>query len=298
MKYDFPVYRPPSESFSLIIQTTIGCPYNKCRFCFMYKDKRFSVREVEDIKEDIISAKMHHGEHVRTIFLADGNSVIMRTHQLVEILNLCYAIFPSLERVTSYGAARFILKTKTTEELEELRRAGLTRIHMGLESGDDDILSEIQKGATAHEMVKASLMVKEAGMELSQYVLLGIGGARNRERHAHATAGVLSSMDPDFIRVRTLVLKPGAPLYEDWLAGGFTLCTPLQVLKETRILLEELDVNSHFFSDHVSNFANINGRLPRDRDAMLAELEKVRKRVEGDPEYSKWLANPERFVSL
>lgn len=298
MRYDYPVYRPPSEAFSLIIQATIGCPHNKCRFCFMYKEKRFRIRPVEEIKEDITSAKMFYGDSVRTIFLADGNTIIMKTSQLLEILNFCRAMFPNLQRVTIYGAARFVLKTKTVEELRLLRKAGLSRIHMGLESGDDAVLERIRKGATAQEMIEASNMVKDAGIELSQYVLLGIGGKKDWERHAVNTAKVLNAMNPDFIRVRTLVLRPEAPLFEEAERGDFIPCIPEEVLDETRVLIENLDVTSQFSSDHVSNYANINGKLPEDKEKMLAELEKVRIRVEEEPNFRAYLVDPNRCVNL
>lgn len=298
MKYDYPVYRPPSEAFSLIIQITLGCPHNKCRFCFMYKDKKFKIRCVDDIKEDIISAKMLYGDLVRTIFFADGNSIIMKTPQLIEVLDFCYAMFPNLQRVTSYGAAKFVLGTKTVEELKELRKAGLTRIHMGLESGDDEILSRIQKGATAKEMIEASKMIKEAGIELSQYVLLGIAGKNDWERHAVRTAKVLSEMNPDFIRLRTLILRPPAPLFEAEKNGEFIPGSPEDVLNETRVIIENLNVESQFASDHVSNYANINGKLPEDKDIMLAELKKVREKLDCDPDFRAWLSDPARCANL
>ena len=240
---------------------------------------------------------MQYGDQIRTIFLADGNSIIMKTHQLVEILEYCYAMFPNLERVTSYGAAQFILKTKTVEELAELRKVGLIRLHMGLESGDDFILSKICKGSTSQEMIAASLMVKEAGIELSQYILLGIGG-EEWERHAIRTAAVLNSMDPDFIRVRTLVLKPGAPLYDDWQAGDFVQCAPNQVLEETRTILTNLGVHSQFLSDHVSNYADINGKLPEDKKRMLADLDGIIRQLEEDSEFAARLSDPNRCAHL
>lgn len=298
MRYDYPVYRPPSEAFSLIIQTTIGCPHNKCRFCFMYKDKRFSIRSIEDIKEDITSAKILYGDSVRTIFLADGNSIIMRNSQLLDVLNFCFGVFPNLERVTSYGAAKFILKTKSVEGLRELRKAGLSRIHMGLESGDDAILKRIKKGASSQEIIEASGMVNQAGIELSQYVLLGIGGSEDSKRHAENTAKVLNAMNPDFIRLRTLVLRPGAPLHDDEQKGEFSSCSPKEILDETRILIQDLNAESWFLSDHVSNYANINGKLPHDRQRMLSELEKVINRTEEDPDFRAQLADPNRCQNL
>jgi radical SAM superfamily enzyme YgiQ (UPF0313 family) len=298
MRYDYPVYRPPSEAFSLIIQTTIGCPHNKCKFCFMYKEKRFRIRSIENIKEDITSAKMLYGDSVKTIFLADGNSIIMRNSQLLEVLNFCYGMFPHLERVTSYGATKFILKTKSVDDLIQLRKAGLSRIHMGLESGDDEILRRINKGASSQEMIEASSMVKQAEMELSQYVLLGIGGSEDYQRHAVNTARVLNAMNPDFIRLRTLILRPEAPLFEDEQKGEFLSCSPEEVLEETRILIRNLDAESWLLSDHVSNYANINGKLPRDRQRMLDELDNVIKRAQEDPEFLASLSHPNRCFNL
>jgi radical SAM superfamily enzyme YgiQ (UPF0313 family) len=298
MRYDYPVYRPPSEAQSLIVQATLGCPHNKCRFCFMYKEKKFKIRSVADIKEDITTAKMMYGDLVRTVFFADGNTIIMKTPQLLEILDFCYAIFPNLERVTSYGAAKFILKTKSVEELKQLNKAGLKRIHMGLETGDDEILEKIQKGATSQEMISASRMVNESGISLSQYVLLGIGGKEGYEKHARKTAKVLSEMHPDFIRARTLILRPDAPLYEDEQNGEFIQCTPEEVLEETRLLIENLIVKSQFLSDHVSNYANINGKLPDEKDEMLAELDKVKERLKNDPDFRSRLVSPSRCYNL
>jgi radical SAM superfamily enzyme YgiQ (UPF0313 family) len=261
-------------------------------------DKKFKIRCVDDIKEDIISAKMLYGDSVRTIFFADGNSIIMKTPQLIEVLDFCYAMFPNLERITSYGAAKFVLGTKTVEELKELAKAGLSRIHMGLESGDDEILLRIQKGATAIEMIKASKMIKEAGIELSQYVLLGIAGQNDWEKHAVNTAKVLSVMNPDFIRVRTLILRPPAPLFEAEKNGEFLPSSPEDVLEETRVIIENLNVESQFASDHVSNYANINGKLPQEKDIMLAELKKVREKMDCDPHFRAWVMDSARCANL
>jgi radical SAM superfamily enzyme YgiQ (UPF0313 family) len=253
---------------------------------------------VDDIKEDIISAKMLYGDSVRTIFFADGNSIIMKTPQIMEVLDFCYAMFPNLERVTSYGAAKFVLGTKTIEELKELAKAGLTRIHMGLESGDDEILSRILKGSTASEMIEASKMIKEAGIELSQYVLLGIAGKNDWEKHAMNTAQVLSKTNPDFIRARTLILRPPAPLFTAEKKGEFIPSSPEDVLDETRVIIENLNVTSQFASDHVSNYANINGKLPQERDTMLSEVKKVREKLDCDPHFKAWLSDPTRCANL
>lgn len=298
MRYEEPVYRPPSEANSLIVQATIGCPHNRCTFCFMYKGKKFRKRPVSEIKEDIVDAGRLYGDLVRTIFLADGNTIALRTEELLEIINFCYAMFPGLERVTSYGAAKFVLRTKTAEQLVQLRKAGLKRLHMGLESGNDEVLKEICKGATAEEMVKASRMVKEAGIELSHYVLLGIGGKELWREHALDTARVLNTMNPDFIRVRTLILRPDAPLYNKLEKGEFVPVTKQELLNELRLLLENLDVKSEFYSDHVSNIVNVNGRLPEDKEMMLKKLEEKINEIRQEPRDRDWAVDAEGIRCL
>jgi radical SAM superfamily enzyme YgiQ (UPF0313 family) len=298
MRYDEPVYRPPSEANSLIIQATIGCPHNKCEFCFMYKGKKFKKRPLGEIKEDIAEAKELYGDYVRTVFLADGNTIILKTEDLLEIVNFCYAMFPKLDRVTSYGAAKFILRTKTVEDLKRLRKAGLKRLHMGLESGNDLVLESICKGATSEEMIKAGRMVKEAGMELSEYVLLGIGGQKLWKEHAVDTARVLNAIDPDFIRVRTLVLRPDAPLWKKLKAGEFVPVTRKETLMETRLLVEKLDCHSEFWSDHVSNIADVNGKLPEDKGRMLEKLDELIEKSAGEPEDREWAVDQQGIRCL
>jgi radical SAM superfamily enzyme len=169
---------------------------------------------------------------------------------------------------------------------------------MGLESGDDNVLDYMNKGANAEQMIQASKMVKEAGIELSQYVLLGLGGKNGWKRHALESAKVLNEMDPDFIRVRTLVVKDEAPLSEDLMKGDFKPSTPELLLEETQTLIENLDVTSTFTSDHISNLANINGKLPEDKEAMLKELENTRHRLESDPAFRAWVTDPLRIINL
>jgi radical SAM superfamily enzyme len=222
----------------------------------------------------------------------------MKIPQLVEILEFCYAMFPNLERVTCYGSAKFILRSKTVEELKLILKAGLKRLHMGLESGDENVLDLMNKGADADQMIEASKMVKDARIELSQYVLLGLGGKEHWKDHAINTAKVLNEMDPDFIRVRTLVVKEEAPLAEDVNKGDFEPCTPDQILEETRILIENLDVTSTFTSDHISNLANVNGKLPDDKEKMLKVLENTKLRLENDPEFRDWVTDPLRCLNL
>ncbi|HWQ61429.1 MAG TPA: radical SAM protein, partial [Negativicutes bacterium] len=281
MRYEGMVYRPPSEAGSLLIQCTIGCPHNKCTFCPMYKGTAFRIRPVADIREDLRLAQQYYGESVETIFLPDGNTVLMKTDQLAEILRYAHELFPRLRRITSYGSARFIA-LKSAAELQQLREAGLTRIHSGMESGDDVVLAHICKGATAAEIIDAGLKVKAAGMELSEYVLIGIGGRERSREHATASAAVLNAINPDFIRLRTYIPMPGTPLYDEYRRGQFGLLSPHEALRETALFIENLAVTGLLYSDHPSNFAYVNGRLPDDKAAMLAAIAELLKSPEND----------------
>ncbi|NLU50727.1 MAG: radical SAM protein [Syntrophomonadaceae bacterium] len=273
MRYEGTVYRPPSEANSLLIQATIGCPHNKCLFCSMYKGVKFRVRPVQEIKEDLLMAREYYGDWVKSVFFPDGNTIIMKTRDLVEIFTFARHLFPNLKRITVYGSARFVNK-KTVAELELLREAGLSRIHMGMESGDDTVLVKIAKGTTADEIIQAGLKVKQAKIELSEYYLVGIGGPELSEQHALNSARVLSQFSPEFIRLRTYVPSPNSPLYEMYRQGDFQLLTPHQALQEVRLLIEHLECEGSFVtSDHISNYWNITGQIPRDREHMLQEID-------------------------
>lgn len=279
MRYEGTVYRPPSEAGSLLIQATIGCPHNRCRFCGMYKDKRFRIRPLTDILDDLDQARDRYGDDIRTIFLPDGNTIVMKTASLLAILARAYENFPRLERITSYGSARF-LNLKSAEELAALRQAGLKRIHMGLESGDDETLKFMNKGTTGAQSVEAGRKVLESGMELSVYYLVGIGGRARWEEHAQASARVLNAIAPTFIRLRTYYPIPAAPLYDDLQTGRFELLSPHEALDELEILIRNLDSATLVVSDHVSNYINLTGELPRDKPELLAEIQAARGREE------------------
>ncbi len=275
MRYEGIVYRPPSEAKSLILQATIGCPHNKCRFCRMYRDRRFRIRKVSDILEDIdmAVARLHEPRRIRSVFLADGNTVIMRTSQLIEVLEYLRKCFPGLERVTSYGATQYLAK-KSPEDMKALAAAGLTRIHCGMESGDDEVLAYIRKGADADTQIRGGLNVKNAGMEVSFYVMPGLGGVEKSEQHALGSARVLSAVKPDFIRLRTFVPQLGTELAEACMRGEYTLQSPHQTLAEIRLMIENLDADgSTVTSDHFINFAPVEGLLPHDKPKMLATID-------------------------
>ena len=211
-------------------------------------------------------------EGVKTAFVGDSDSLIMKAADLVEVIAFLYETFPSLERVTSYARAKTVLR-KTPSELKQLNDAGLTRLHLGLETGDDELLTFIDKGATADEMIEAGKRVKEAGISLSEYVILGMGGQARWKEHAEGTARVLNATDPDFIRVRTLIVFPGTPLQQAVDRGEFNQLSSDEVLREERLFIELLDVNSEFVSDHVSNYVSINGKLPENKREMLSQLD-------------------------
>jgi len=199
----------------------------------------------------------------------------MKTDDLVQIFEFARSIFPRLERITVYGSARFVDK-KSLDDLKRLREAGLTRIHMGMESGDDVTLERVRKGTTSEQIIRAGTKVREAGIELSEYYLVGVGGLERTVEHARESARVLSAINPDFIRLRTLVPIPNTPLWEEYQEGRFQLLSPHQALEEIRLLLQELDVDgSWIVSDHISNYWNINGQLPGDRETMLAEIDRA-----------------------
>lgn len=279
--YDFPPFRPPSEANSLLLRVTRGCPWNRCTFCSMYKTVKFEIRDLEEVQSDIEVAKELYGDRIRTVFIGDSNSLTVKAEILVEVLRSLYSSFPHIERVTSYARAKTLAK-KPIEDLERISQAGLTRLHVGLETGDRDLLKEIQKGATPEEMVEAGKKAKRAGFEYSLYVLLGIGGEENWERHAKGTAEVLNQIDPHFIRVRTFIPQPGSCLCDAMTAGRFQLPTPETILKETKLLLEGLQVTSEFLSDHVSNLLPLHGKLPGEKERMVQMIDDALNRLNGD----------------
>jgi radical SAM superfamily enzyme YgiQ (UPF0313 family) len=260
--YELPPIRPPSEAYSLLIRVMRGCPWNYCTFCPVYKGfpRKDTVRSVAEVRGDIdeIRAEVDH-LHLRgyqgeptTAFLADSNAIVIKTEDLTEIVRYLYQAFPSLERVTSYGRAKTVL-SKKSEELEKLREAGLTRLHLGLETGDDEVLGRVKKGATAQEMIEAGRKAKEAGFELSEYVMPGLGGKGASRQHVQGTARVLNAIDPHYIRVRSLMLVPGTPLWDEYAAGEFAPLSRYEILAEIGALIDALDVTSRVCFDHIAN---------------------------------------------
>jgi radical SAM superfamily enzyme YgiQ (UPF0313 family) len=288
--YELPPFRPPSEASSVLLRVTRGCPWNRCKFCGMYKNMKFERRRVEDVKSDIKRAREIYGKDVRRIFIGDSDSIILKD-ELQDILNFLHDNFPNLERVTSYGRAATILR-KDVEELKMLSEAGLKRLHVGLETGDAELLEYMQKGATPQQMIRAGKKVKESGISLSEYVILGLGGSMRSEQHAINTARILNEINPDFIRVRTLHPLPNTQLWELAMKNEFEILPPIDVLREEKLLIQNLDVGSHFVSDHISNYLIVDGKLPEDRNGMLEFLEITIDSLERVPEIEKDILQP------
>jgi radical SAM superfamily enzyme YgiQ (UPF0313 family) len=272
MRYEGPIYRPPSEADSLLIQATIGCPHNKCTFCMVYKNgPRYKVRDVKDIKADILKARDIYGDHVRTLFFPAGNTIAMKTGDLCDILKFANETFSTLERITVYGSSQYIHK-KGPEGLKRLADGGLSRIHVGLESGDNIILKRIKKGTFNKEQIEAGRWVIEAGIELSLYVVLGIGGKDRTDAHARETARVLNEIVPDFIRLRTFVPKINTALLKEVQNGSFQMLSPHEVIQEAALLIKELQATSYLTSDHYTNYINLEGRLPEEKKRLLDRI--------------------------
>lgn len=277
MRYDSDLlYRPPGEWKSYLLQCTIGCSHNKCTFCGMYKDKKFRIRPVEEILEDIDMALDYYGPGMERVFLMDGDAVIMKTDDLLRILNKLYATFPKLEKVTVYAGPKSTL-SKSMKELKALRAAGMSRAYLGVESGSQAVLDFIHKGCTTREMLQAGKNLVEAGVDLWVTVILGMAGAGGDwEEHILSTANMINEMKPRHLSAMTFAPAKGTPLGEDVLAGRFTVASPDQILEECRLLIEHLDVDPlHFTSNHASNYLPLKGGLPEDREKFLAVIDQA-----------------------
>ncbi len=306
--------RPPSEAHSLLIRITRNCPWNRCTFCPVYKEKKFSIRPVEHIKKDIDSVCRHveklqkmsdESGHIsqkdirqvaekvepdelhafnaalswilggmKSIFIQDANSLIIKPADLVEILKYLKKRFSQVERITSYARSHTVARIKDTD-LKAIKEAGLNRIHIGLESGSNQVLKMVKKGVTKETHIKAGIKVKKAGIELSEYVMPGLGGRKYSEIHALETADALNRINPDFIRLRTLAIPNGLGLYEDYMKGDFEKCTDIMMAKEILLFLEMLaGITSVVKSDHILNlFEEVEGVLPDDREYMTGVIQ-------------------------
>ena len=274
MRYEGMIYRPPSEAYSLIVQVTIGCSQNRCIFCSMFKEKRFRIRKVEEVLEDLQDARNKY-RYVEKIFLADGDALICKMTDLEAILHFIKDQFPECKQVTLYGSPRSILM-KQQEDLDKLRELGISMIYMGLESGNDEVLTYMKKGVTSQEMIEAAQKVKQAKIRLSVTAISGLGGRRLWKEHAKDTGLVLSQMKPDYIGLLTLMIEEDLPLADKIRSGEFELLNPYDILIETKEMLKYMDCPDCIFSsNHASNYVNLRGTLNQDKEAMINLLDEA-----------------------
>ena len=273
MEYEGIVIRPPSEADSLILQVSLGCSHNKCTFCPTYKGRRFRIKELAQIKEEI--DEMAGYGPFRRVFLADGDALIIPQPKLLAIFDCLNEKISGLRRVGIYGNAKSILR-KSVEELKELRDRKLGIVYLGVETGDPALLEKIRKGATYDQLVEAGRRVKEAGIHLSVTVLLGLAGAGDGQKHALATANILSAIDPDFASALTLMVVPGTPLHEDMQAGRFQVPSLFELLEELGTIVANSNFSRCYFtSNHASNYLPIKARMPKDKEAVVKLIQKV-----------------------
>lgn len=308
--------RPPSEATSLLIRVTRNCPWNKCAFCHTYRGTKFELRSVDDVKsdiqamkdiaDDVIGLSLQWGEGGtinknvlrriynsgdyndfiysvtawlyfggENVFLQDANSLILKTTDLLSILEFLKEKFPKIKRITSYCRSHTAAR-KTVDEFNQLKHAGLSRLHIGMESGSDDVLSLIRKGVTAADHIKAGRNIKEAGIELSEYIMPGLGGRKLTREHALETARVINAIRPDFVRLRTLHVVPGTGLDELMKTGEFERLSDDGILEEIKLFIETLDLEGTYLaSDHILNLLEeLEGVFPEDKKKILSAIDR------------------------
>ncbi len=270
-----PLFRPPSEADSFILQATLGCSWNACTYCAMYRGKTFRVRPLDELLREVAEAGARWGGEVRHAFVADGDPLAMSVDHWEPLLRALAAAFPRLRRVSTYATARNLLE-KAPGELARLRALGLALLYLGPESGDDPTLHRIAKGADAAEHVEAARKARAAGMEQSLMFLLGAGGTERSEAHARASGRLATAMDPRFLSTLTLTVIPGTPLARLAAQGRFQLPDVQGLLQELRWFVEEARPSQAIFrANHASNYLPIGGRLPRDHAAILATIDQA-----------------------
>jgi radical SAM superfamily enzyme YgiQ (UPF0313 family) len=287
--YEPPVFRPPSEADSLILQVTIGCSHNRCGFCSMYRGKRFRAKALEQVRAEIAEARRLVGPDVRKVFLADGDAMCLSARRLTQILDALGEAFPRLRRVGIYANARDVLR-KTDEELVDLRKRRLAILYLGLESGDDAVLAAVDKGASAAEMVEAVRRARAAGMATSVMVLVGLAGRERSLEHARLSAEAVNRMEPSYTALLTYTPTPGSPLHERAERGELALPDALESLEEIREFVRGLRCQTYFTCNHASNYLPLTGRLPSAQgDILLALDEALSGRVALKPEFLRGL---------
>jgi radical SAM superfamily enzyme YgiQ (UPF0313 family) len=289
MNYQGNIFRPPSEAYSILLQITTGCSHNKCTFCEMYKGSRFTIKDDRTIMADIDFAAAHC-KHQDRLFLCDGDALIISQERLLTILRTIRKKLPWVTRIGTYANSKSI-KRKSPEQLQELRENGLQIAYMGLESGDDVTLKNINKGADAARMIEMGKKLRAAGIKLSITVLLGIGGKERSHIHARETGRVLSAIDPEYVGALSLMITPNTPLFNSANKGEFILPSANEMLEELAIMFATTELtNGYFHANHASNYLPIKAKLPKDKAATLKLIEKALKgKVSLKPEYLRGL---------
>lgn len=271
IEYEEPLFRPPSEAGSLILQITLGCTWNKCAFCEMYTSKRFSVKKEEDIIAEI-NAVAEVQPSIRKIFLADGNPMALAPGKILAVLNAINNAFPKVRRVSTYANPRDIL-AKTTEELIELKNAGLKLIYVGIESGDDVILKMTNKGETSSSITEGLLKAKEVGIKLSVMILNGLGGLKYTEQHAVNSAKILNRIQPEYASVLVLSFPFGLDHYTKRFHGNYHAMNITELLREMEIFISNTELEGTIFrSNHASNYLELSGVLSKDKNNFLEKI--------------------------
>lgn len=273
--YDTPVFRPPSEARSFILRVTRGCAHNKCTYCNMYRGVPFQILKDEEISRQIAYAVHYGKDSVRRVFLADGDALVLPTEKLLKILQALKDNFPRLQRVASYAAPKDILR-KSEEELRQLKEAGLQLLYYGMETGDDLTLKAVNKGVNAEEAIEAGRRVTASGMKLSLMVILGLAGKEGSERHALATAKAINIIQPTMLSALCLMLYRGSELLDQFENGEFNPLSPQGLMQELHLMMQHIDLpqDKHclFRSNHVSNYVQLAGTLPKDKERLLLEI--------------------------
>ena len=266
-----PVFRPPSEADSLILQVTIGCSHNRCSFCGMYTAKRFRARSADEIRDDIGEALATYGPGVRRVFLADGDAMCLSTSRIAAALDLLNGAFPNLQRIGIYANARDVL-SKSDEQLAELRSKKLRILYMGLE-GDAATLEAIDKGASPDQIIEAVTRARRAGMAVSVMVLIGLAGVDRSLEHARLSAEAINQMAPEFTALLTYTPVPGTALYERIAAGQADLPSPRGSIEEIKAFVQALTCQTYFTCNHASNYVPMTGRMPSAKTRMVKALD-------------------------
>lgn len=290
MRYQGRVFRPPSEHDACILQATIGCSHNHCTYCDMYRNERFRVRALDGTLADLEAAARVFGPGVEKLFVADGDALVLPLDHWLPILDAARRGFPRLRRVSCYATARNVLE-KSDAELTRLRDAGLARLYLGPESGDDVVLRRIAKGASSSDHVEAARRARAAGLETSVIVLLGAGGVERSREHAERTAELVTQMDPAYLAALTLTVVPATPIARLEQSGRFELPDVRGLLGELRTIVANARPRDAVFrTNHASNHLPLGGRLPRDRERIVALLdEAIEGRVGLRPEWARGL---------